>query len=105
VPRRAQRGFSFSDFAWRYLIDNHKFIVCAALAITISSANRLCLTVPADADPGHIPAAAPVALWSQYSSFFLENESWHDLHGEPRSLQGYDVAKFYWKATHLRGRI
>ena len=26
-------------------------------------------------DPGHIPAAAPVALWSQYSSFFWTNKS------------------------------
>ena len=56
-------------------------------------------------DPGHIPAVAPVALWSQYSSFFWKIESWLNLHGEPRLLQGYDVAEFYWKATHLRGTI
>ena len=35
--------------------------------------------------------------------FFSEDEDWLNLLGEPRSLQGYDVAEIYWIATDLRG--
>jgi len=55
--------------------------------------------------PGYITSVAPVALWPQYPCFFLASEPWLNLHGEPHLLQGYDVAEFYWKATHLRGTI
>ena len=34
--------------------------------------------------------------------FFLANESWLNLHGEPRLLQGYNAAEFYGKATRYR---
>lgn len=33
--------------------------------------------------------------------FFLENECWLNLHGEPCSLQGYAVPELYSEATHL----
>ena len=75
-----------------------------------ASANRWCLTGSADAvavrflDPGHIPAVPCGSLVAVFI-FFLANESWLKLHREPRLLQGYNVAEFYWKATHLRGTI
>src|SRR5260370_42520435 len=41
--------------------------------------------------------------------FFLASEPWLNLHGEPRLVQGYNVAEFYWKrdtsGAHMIARI
>ena len=63
---------------------------------------RTCDGVAELLDPGHLccsPCGALVAVLI----FFSEDEDWLNLLGEPRSLQGYDVAELYWMATHLRG--
>ena len=52
-----------------------------------------------------MPAVASVALWSQYSSFFVAIKLLLNLHGEPRLFQGYDVTEVHWEATHLRGAV
>ena len=55
-------------------------------------------------DPGHPCCSACGSLVAVFI-FFLEDEHWLTLQGEPRLLQGYDVAEFHRKATHLRGTI
>jgi|SRR5271170_1987042 len=78
-----------------------------AALLSQAAGNRSCLTGPADAvvvlNP-HIAAAAPVALWSQSSSFLWQLNPCRILQDESRPLRAYCYRSLL-EVRHLRGTL